>query len=77
MVGSRRKHLLATLLSLEFAVLGLFLIIRRGIRSLFGNFLFRIILLTFSVCEGRLGLTILVRIVRSHGNDYYQVSRIN
>jgi NADH-ubiquinone oxidoreductase chain 4L len=26
----------------------------------------------FSVCEGSLGLSILVSMIRSHGNDYFQ-----
>jgi hypothetical protein len=28
--------------------------------------------LVFSVCEGSLSLSILVSIIRSHGNDYFQ-----
>ena len=37
---------------------------------------FRIIFLTFRVCEGALGLSILVSIIRTHGNDYFQSFRI-
>nr|AUN88090.1 NADH dehydrogenase subunit 4l [Somatochlora hineana] len=67
---SKRKHLLSTLLSLEFIVLSLFF-------YLFFLFLFYYSLyflmyfLTFGVCEGALGLGILVSMIRSHGNDYF------
>jgi NADH-ubiquinone oxidoreductase chain 4L len=33
---------------------------------------FVVYFLVFSVCEGSLGLSILVSIIRSHGNDYFQ-----
>nr|WBV74593.1 NADH dehydrogenase subunit 4L [Cordax unidentatus] len=71
MVASKRKHLLATLLSLEFTVLGLFLLVGWSLTLLFNNFIFGLIFLTLSVCEGSLGLTILVAMVRAHGNDYF------
>jgi hypothetical protein len=32
---------------------------------------FFIIFLTFIVCEGVLGLSILVSLIRTHGNDYF------
>nr|BBB16280.1 NADH dehydrogenase subunit 4L [Pagurus minutus] len=53
---SYRKHLLNTLLSLEFIMLGIF---------------FLLFFLTLAACEGALGLSLLVSIVRSHGNDYF------
>jgi len=69
---SNRKHLLSILLSLEFIVLGLFLILFIYLCIIdYENFL-RIIFLTFSVCEGALGLSILVSLIRTHGNDYFQ-----
>ena len=69
---SNRKHLLSILLSLEYIVLSLFflLFIYLNIYN-FENF-FSIIFLTFRVCEGALGLSILVSIIRTHGNDYFQ-----
>nr|AJF48482.1 NADH dehydrogenase subunit 4L [Sweltsa longistyla] len=33
---------------------------------------FSMAFLTFSVCEGALGLSILVSMIRTHGNDYFQ-----
>nr|QID48467.1 NADH dehydrogenase subunit 4L [Systolederus spicupennis] len=67
---SVRKHLLLILLSLEYMVLSLFFLIY-FVFSLYGlmNF-FMIIYLVFSVCEGVLGLAILVSMIRFSGNDY-------
>lgn len=69
---SNRKHLLSILLSLEYIVLRLFLLLFIYLNILNFEFFFRIIFLTFSVCEGALGLSILVSIIRTHGNDYFQ-----
>nr|AVN67892.1 NADH dehydrogenase subunit 4L [Heterogamodes hebraica] len=67
-----RKHLLVILLSLEFLVLVLFL----GLSMYLGKFnyelYFSLVFLTFSVCEGALGLSILVSMIRVFGNDYFQ-----
>nr|YP_001542725.1 NADH dehydrogenase subunit 4L [Anabrus simplex]ABM89645.1 NADH dehydrogenase subunit 4L [Anabrus simplex] len=69
---SKRKHLLSMLLSLEFIVLSLF-----GLLYLYLNFFdyelyFSMVFLTFSVCEGALGLSVLVSMIRTHGNDFFQ-----
>lgn len=69
---SNRKHLLITLLSLEFIVLSLFLFLFLFLSLYNYEIFFRIIFLTFRVCEGALGLSILVRIIRTHGNNYFQ-----
>nr|APX39793.1 NADH dehydrogenase subunit 4L [Pachybrachis sp. ReAss_5] len=65
-----RKHLLLMLLSLEFLVItlyfGLFMIL--GYYSY--EYFFSLIFLVMSVCEGALGLSILVMMIRSSGNDY-------
>lgn len=73
---SRRKHLLSILLSLEFIVLILFFILFIYLNLINFELYFRIIFLTFSVCEGALGLSILVSIIRTHGNDNFQSFRI-
>nr|YP_010709586.1 NADH dehydrogenase subunit 4L [Rhagonycha satoi]WCS40182.1 NADH dehydrogenase subunit 4L [Rhagonycha satoi] len=68
----KSKHLLLMLMSLEFLVIyiyfGLF------IMMIYMNYeyYFIMIFLTMSVCEGTLGLAILVSLIRSHGNDYFQ-----
>nr|AXS65537.1 NADH dehydrogenase subunit 4L [Chrysomeloidea sp. 7 KM-2017] len=67
--ASNRKHLLLMLLSLEFIVLSLYLNMFVYL-SLLNDFFFSVIFLTMSVCEGSLGLAILVMMIRSCGNDY-------
>lgn len=69
---SNRKHLLSILLSLEYIVLSLFLLLFIYLNILNYENFFSIIFLTFRVCEGALGLSILVSIIRTHGNDYFQ-----
>nr|YP_009107304.1 NADH dehydrogenase subunit 4L [Sarcophaga portschinskyi]AIU38715.1 NADH dehydrogenase subunit 4L [Sarcophaga portschinskyi] len=69
---SNRKHLLSMLLSLEYIVLSLFLLLFIYLNMMnFENF-FSMMFLTFSVCEGALGLSVLVSMIRTHGNDYFQ-----
>nr|WNH42463.1 NADH dehydrogenase subunit 4L [Neoperla dianae] len=70
--ASKRKHLLLTLLSLEFMVLGLFMFLLIYLSCLSYELFFSMVFLTFSVCEGALGLSILVSMIRTHGNDYFQ-----
>lgn len=69
---SNRKHLLSILLRLEYIVLILFFILFLYLNIINYEIFFSIIFLTFSVCEGALGLSILVSIIRTHGNDYFQ-----
>nr|YP_010222676.1 NADH dehydrogenase subunit 4L [Urolabida histrionica]UCC46139.1 NADH dehydrogenase subunit 4L [Urolabida histrionica] len=64
------KHVLQTLLSLEFLVLGLFLMMTFMIIMLGYEVYFLLLFLVFTVCEGALGLSILVNMVRSQGNDF-------
>nr|YP_010620950.1 NADH dehydrogenase subunit 4L [Catara rugosicollis]WAX39294.1 NADH dehydrogenase subunit 4L [Catara rugosicollis] len=66
------KHLLITLLGLEFIVLVLFLMLYFYLNNYNYELFFTMIFLTFSVCEGALGLSILVSMIRSYGNDYFQ-----
>nr|YP_009560418.1 NADH dehydrogenase subunit 4L [Peckia collusor]QAB06074.1 NADH dehydrogenase subunit 4L [Peckia collusor] len=69
---SNRKHLLSMLLSLEYIVLSLFLLLFIYLNMFNFEFFFSMMFLTFSVCEGALGLSILVSMIRTHGNDYFQ-----
>lgn len=73
---SNRKHLLVTLLRLEFIVLRLFLFLFIILRIYNYESFFSIIFLVFRVREGALGLSILVSIIRTHGNDYFQSFRV-
>ncbi|CRL08764.1 ND4L [Clunio marinus] len=68
---SNRKHLLSMLLSLEFIVLSLFLMMYFFLNFYSSELYFSIMFLIFSVCEGVLGISILVSLIRSHGNDYF------
>nr|YP_007627053.1 NADH dehydrogenase subunit 4L [Pyrgacris descampsi]AGC22344.1 NADH dehydrogenase subunit 4L [Pyrgacris descampsi] len=69
--SSSRKHLLMVLLSLEYIVLSLFMMIVILIISYDYDYFFPVVFLVFSVCEGALGLSILVSMIRSHGNDFF------
>nr|AVJ52517.1 NADH dehydrogenase subunit 4L [Acanthosoma nigrodorsum] len=67
---STRNHILLSLLSLEFMVLATYFIM--FVTMLFFGFesYFILIFLVFTVCEGALGLSLLVMLVRNQGNDY-------
>lgn len=65
-----RKHLLLILLRLEVIVISLYLNIFIYLRIINYEYFFSIIFLSIRVCEGALGLAILVSIIRTHGNDY-------
>nr|YP_010026193.1 NADH dehydrogenase subunit 4L [Oxytauchira flange]QOQ37037.1 NADH dehydrogenase subunit 4L [Oxytauchira flange] len=69
--SSKRKNLLMVLLSLEYIVLSLFLLIVVFLIDYDYDYFFPVIFLVFSVCEGALGLSILVSMIRSHGNDFF------
>nr|YP_009926455.1 NADH dehydrogenase subunit 4L [Saron marmoratus]QNH68798.1 NADH dehydrogenase subunit 4L [Saron marmoratus] len=68
---SSRKHLLNTLLSLEYIMLSIFWLMSMSIDTLGGDKYFVLFFLTFAACEGALGLALLVSLVRSHGNDNF------
>nr|QOL00513.1 NADH dehydrogenase subunit 4L [Aiolopus thalassinus tamulus] len=69
--SSKRKHLLMVLLSLEYIVLSLFMLLVIFLFCFDFDYFFPVIFLVFSVCEGALGLSILVSMIRSHGNDFF------
>nr|YP_010610963.1 NADH dehydrogenase subunit 4L [Rhingia louguanensis]YP_010883355.1 NADH dehydrogenase subunit 4L [Rhingia formosana]AIW06405.1 NADH dehydrogenase subunit 4L [Syrphidae sp. MT-2014]WAP91797.1 NADH dehydrogenase subunit 4L [Rhingia louguanensis]WIF29681.1 NADH dehydrogenase subunit 4L [Rhingia formosana] len=69
---SNRKHLLSMLLSLEYIVLSLFYLLFIYLNMLNYENYFSMVFMTFSVCEGVLGLSILVSMIRTYGNDYFQ-----
>lgn len=73
---SRRKYILLTLIRLEFIVLILFGFIFLNFIVINYEHYFCIVFLTFRVCEGSLGLAILVSLIRLHGNDYFQTYNI-
>ena len=66
-----RKHLLTMLLSLEFIVLRLFFLLLFFLIEINNEIYFRIFFLVFRVCEGALGISLIVAIIRTHGNDFF------
>nr|YP_010719278.1 NADH dehydrogenase subunit 4L [Antheraea polyphemus]WDR47341.1 NADH dehydrogenase subunit 4L [Antheraea polyphemus]WDR47354.1 NADH dehydrogenase subunit 4L [Antheraea polyphemus] len=69
---SKNKHLLIILLSLEFIVLSIFFILLLLLSFIEYDMYMLMVFLVFTVCEGALGLSILVSMIRTHGNDYFQ-----
>nr|YP_010286575.1 NADH dehydrogenase subunit 4L [Chlorophanus auripes]UKT60165.1 NADH dehydrogenase subunit 4L [Chlorophanus auripes] len=67
---SKRKHLLLMLLSLEASVVSLFLGLFFLLSIMNFEFFFSMIYLTMSVCESALSLSLLVLMMRVHGNDF-------
>nr|YP_010166747.1 NADH dehydrogenase subunit 4L [Porhydrus obliquesignatus]QRV62851.1 NADH dehydrogenase subunit 4L [Porhydrus obliquesignatus] len=68
---SKRKHLLLMLLSMEFIILSLYGLIFLYLSLYSYEFYFSMMFLVFCVCESVLGLSILVSLIRTHGNDYF------
>nr|BBE15845.1 NADH dehydrogenase subunit 4L [Eumeta variegata] len=69
---SQYKHLLIVLLSLEFMVLSVFFFFFFFFFFFEYNNYFLMVFLVFSVCEGVLGLSILISMIRTYGSDYFQ-----
>nr|QUS63496.1 NADH dehydrogenase subunit 4L [Odontoptilum angulatum] len=69
---SKHKHLLIMLLSLEFIVLSIYLLMMFYLSYIEFDMYMLMVFLVFTVCEGALGISILVSMIRSHGNDYFQ-----
>nr|AWV83168.1 NADH dehydrogenase subunit 4L [Auritibicen bihamatus] len=65
-----RKHIMTSLLSLELIILSLFCSFSFVLSYMYMDMYMLLIFLTFSVCEGVMGLSCLVILIRSHGNDY-------
>nr|YP_007627001.1 NADH dehydrogenase subunit 4L [Chauliops fallax]AFV25574.1 NADH dehydrogenase subunit 4L [Chauliops fallax] len=63
------KHLLMVLFSIEYLVVSLYLLFFLFLSQFGFELYFILIFLVLSVCEGALGLGILVNMIRSHGND--------
>nr|YP_009537177.1 NADH dehydrogenase subunit 4L [Semibalanus balanoides]AYJ83656.1 NADH dehydrogenase subunit 4L [Semibalanus balanoides]AYJ83669.1 NADH dehydrogenase subunit 4L [Semibalanus balanoides]AYJ83682.1 NADH dehydrogenase subunit 4L [Semibalanus balanoides]QNS22934.1 NADH dehydrogenase subunit 4L [Semibalanus balanoides] len=67
---SKRKHLMNMLISLEYIVLATFLLIMLITFTVGLETYVSLIFLVASVCEGSLGVGMMVGMVRSHGSDY-------
>nr|URC16088.1 NADH dehydrogenase subunit 4L [Pieris extensa] len=68
----KHKHLLIVLLSLEFIVLSIYFFLMYYFLMMSYDMYMLMVFLVFSVCEGALGLSILVSMIRTFGNDYFQ-----
>nr|YP_010586169.1 NADH dehydrogenase subunit 4L [Eubasilissa sinensis]UZZ43931.1 NADH dehydrogenase subunit 4L [Eubasilissa sinensis] len=73
MYSLNRKHLLIILLSLEFIMLNLFFLIYLYTISLGNSMYFMVLFMVLSVCEGVLGISILMYMIRIFGNDYVRI----
>nr|UAJ48136.1 NADH dehydrogenase subunit 4L [Cybister japonicus] len=71
MFSMKRKHLLLMLLSMEFIILSLYLLMFVYLSCYDYEYYFSMMFLVFCVCESVLGLSILVSLIRTHGNDYF------
>nr|YP_010472532.1 NADH dehydrogenase subunit 4L [Harpalus griseus]UVG42156.1 NADH dehydrogenase subunit 4L [Harpalus griseus] len=69
--SSKRKHLLLMLLSLEFIILSIYMLMFIYLSMFDFEYYFSMMFLTFCVCESVLGLSILVSLIRTHGNDFF------
>jgi NADH:ubiquinone oxidoreductase subunit K len=65
-----------TLLSLEFASVSLYLILFLILRAFPRDLFISLVYLTLAACEGALGLSILVVIIKYRGNDYSKINNI-
>lgn len=66
------KYLLINLLSLEFIILSLFINLYLNLIIFNFEIFYLILLLRFMVCEGVLGLSLLIRLIRKLGNSNLQ-----
>nr|UKE80580.1 NADH dehydrogenase subunit 4L [Diplatys flavicollis] len=72
MIALQHKHLLSTLLALEFAILSTFMLMMTIFSKNINELSFTMIFITITACEGAIGLAILVTLIRNHGNDMFK-----
>nr|YP_010692596.1 NADH dehydrogenase subunit 4L [Gargara minuta]WBV77337.1 NADH dehydrogenase subunit 4L [Gargara minuta] len=65
-----RKHIFLCLISLEFIIVYLLMIFYFYVFFFFCSFYLYVIFMVFCVCEGVLGLSLIVLLIRCHSNDY-------
>nr|UHJ18874.1 NADH dehydrogenase subunit 4L [Psyttalia incisi] len=64
------KHILLTLISLEFMMINLMMNMYMILIKLNFNMYLIAMFISIMICEGILGLSILVHMIRNSGNDY-------
>nr|UAT98600.1 NADH dehydrogenase subunit 4L [Pyrops clavatus] len=65
-----RKHFLLCLLVLEYLLLFLYFLLFNFMSFFLYEYYFLVIFLVFGVCEGVLGLSLLVFLIRSSSSDF-------
>ncbi|MGL5470364.1 MAG: NADH dehydrogenase subunit 4L [Shewanella sp.] len=65
-----RNHLVATLLRLEFASLSVYLMLFNTLVTAPSELYLSLVYLTLAACEGALGLSLLVAVIKHKGNDF-------
>nr|YP_009131674.1 NADH dehydrogenase subunit 4L [Micrura ignea]AJY78582.1 NADH dehydrogenase subunit 4L [Micrura ignea] len=68
-----RGHLLMVLLFFETVMLGLFLFLVVSMDVLGFDSYLCLVLVSFAACEAAVGLSLLVSLIRSHGNDFVSI----
>nr|UYO79197.1 NADH dehydrogenase subunit 4L [Arctopsyche sp. XG-2022] len=76
LISLNRKHLLSMLLSLEFIMLILMLFMVVYFMNIQSDYYFLMMFMVMMVCEGVLGISILVLMIRVYGSDYFQLFSI-
>nr|SBT96174.1 ND4L [Hyalella lucifugax] len=70
---SNHSHLLNSLLSLEMMSVTIYFLISVVFTSLGLELFYLLFFLVMIVCEGVLGLSLLISLVHSHGEDYFKL----
>ncbi len=65
-----RGHLLIVLLLFEAVMLGFFSLLLFGLSVGISGLYLCLVLIRFGACEAAVGLSLLVSLIRSHGNDF-------
>nr|YP_009136192.1 NADH dehydrogenase subunit 4L [Nephotettix cincticeps]AKC91098.1 NADH dehydrogenase subunit 4L [Nephotettix cincticeps] len=65
-----RKHIFLCLISLEFIVISILMMIMYYSLMYLSSYYLMVIAMVFFVCEGVLGLSVLVNMIRCYSNDY-------
>ena len=73
----QRKHILNALIILEILIVSIFLILISLAAALHNEGLIIFVILTLAACEARIGLAMLVILIRTHGNDYITSISLN
>nr|YP_010586377.1 NADH dehydrogenase subunit 4L [Molanna truncata]UZZ44165.1 NADH dehydrogenase subunit 4L [Molanna truncata] len=71
-----RKHLLIMLLMLEFIILNLLMMLYLMMSMMLFDYYFMMLFIVVFVCEGVLGVSILIYMLRIFGNDYFKIYSI-